>query len=89
MASTIQDNRSKVRQVLIITLLLNLLVMSLKAVVGLITGSLSLQADALHSVTDSANNVLGLVASHYSSPYPDSFTVSFFIFKSLELLDFT
>ncbi len=71
MASTIQDNRSKVRQVLIITLLLNLLVMSLKAVVGLITGSLSLQADALHSVTDSANNVLGLVASHYSSPYPD------------------
>ncbi|MGK7915293.1 MAG: cation diffusion facilitator family transporter [Prochloraceae cyanobacterium] len=71
MASTIEDNRSKVRQVLIITLLLNLLVMSLKAVVGLITGSLSLQADALHSVTDSANNVLGLVASHYSSPYPD------------------
>ncbi len=71
MASVVQDNRSKVRKVLIFTLLLNLLVMGLKAVVGLITGSLSLQADALHSFTDSANNVLGLVASQYSSPEPD------------------
>lgn len=66
-----KDNRSKVRQVLLITLFLNLFVMGLKAVVGIITGSLSLQADALHSVTDSANNVLGLVASHFSSPIPD------------------
>ncbi|MGK7959953.1 cation diffusion facilitator family transporter [Crocosphaera sp.] len=66
-----KDNRSQVRRVLLITLLLNLLVMGLKAIVGIITGSLSLQADALHSVTDSANNVLGLVASHFSSPVPD------------------
>lgn len=66
-----QDNRSEVRKVLIITLLLNLLVMGLKAVVGMLTGSLSLQADALHSVTDSANNVLGLIASRFSSPQPD------------------
>jgi len=65
------DRRSKVRNVLVITLLLNLFVMGLKAVVGLKTGSLSLLADALHSVTDSANNVLGLVASHFSSPEPD------------------
>lgn len=65
------DNRSEVRKVLIITLLLNLFVMVLKAVVGFATGSLSLQADALHSVTDSANNVLGLIASRFSSPYPD------------------
>ncbi|BAQ65590.1 cobalt-zinc-cadmium resistance protein [Geminocystis sp. NIES-3709] len=35
------------------------------------TGSLSLQADALHSVTDSANNVLGLVTNQLSSPIPD------------------
>ena len=65
------DNRSEVRKVLIITLLLNLFVMGLKAVVGLSIGSLSLQADALHSVTDSANNVLGLVTSQFSSPKPD------------------
>jgi cation diffusion facilitator family transporter len=65
------DHRSQVRKVLIITLLLNLFVMGLKAVVGVSTGSLSLLADALHSVTDSANNVLGLVTSHFSSPQPD------------------
>lgn len=65
------DNRSTVRKVLIITLLLNLFVMALKAVVGSATGSLSLIADALHSVTDSANNVLGLVTSRFSSPQPD------------------
>lgn len=61
----------EVRKVLIITLLLNLFVMALKVVVGYATGSLSLLADALHSVTDSANNVLGLVASKFSSPLPD------------------
>lgn len=65
------DNRSEVRKVLLITLLLNLFVMGLKASVGMLTGSLSLQADALHSVTDSANNVLGLIASRFSSPSPD------------------
>lgn len=67
----IQDNRNEVRKVLIITLLLNILVMVLKAVVGWTTGSLSLQADALHSVTDGANNVLGLVTNRLSSPEPD------------------
>jgi cation diffusion facilitator family transporter len=60
-----------VQKVLIITLLLNLFVMGLKALVGYRTGSLSLIADALHSVTDSANNVLGLIASKFSSPQPD------------------
>ncbi|MBD2292424.1 cation transporter [Anabaena sphaerica FACHB-251] len=65
------DNRAEVRKVLIITLLLNLFVMGLKAFVGYSTGSLSLLADALHSVTDSANNVLGLIASKFSSPLPD------------------
>ncbi|MEH2373174.1 cation diffusion facilitator family transporter [Nostoc sp.] len=67
----IYDNRAEVRKVLIITLLLNLFVLGLKALVGYWTGSLSLLADALHSVTDSANNVLGLIASKFSSPQPD------------------
>jgi cation diffusion facilitator family transporter len=65
------DNRAIVRKVLIITLFLNIFVMLLKAVVGKLTGSLSLLADALHSVTDSANNILGLIASQFSSPQPD------------------
>jgi cation diffusion facilitator family transporter len=67
----VSDNRSEVRKVLLITLFLNLFVMGLKGAVGLSIGSLSLQADALHSVTDSLNNVLGLLASRLSSPYPD------------------
>jgi cation diffusion facilitator family transporter len=62
---------SQVRQVLIVTLCLNLFVMALKATVGFVTGSLSLQADALHSVTDSANNILGLIASRLALPHPD------------------
>jgi cation diffusion facilitator family transporter len=65
------DKRSTVRKVLFLTLWLNLLVMGLKIVVGLMTGSLSLLADALHSLTDSANNILGLVTSHLSSSAPD------------------
>ncbi|NJM71437.1 MAG: cation transporter [Scytonema sp. RU_4_4] len=67
----VQDNRATVRKVLMITLVLNIFVMALKAVVGNLTGSLSLLADALHSVTDSANNILGLIASRFSSPRPD------------------
>jgi cation diffusion facilitator family transporter len=65
------DNRVKIRQVLSLTLILNLIVMLIKTIVGFTTGSLSLQADALHSVTDSANNVLGLVTNNLSSPQPD------------------
>lgn len=65
------DNRSTVRKVLLLTLLLNLFVFVLKAVVGSMTGSLSLIADALHSLTDSASNVLGLISSRFSSPIPD------------------
>lgn len=66
-----QDNRSQVRRVLWLTLLLNLFVMALKFTLGMATGSLSLQADALHSVTDSVNNILGLVTNRFSSPKPD------------------
>lgn len=65
------DYRAEVRWVLIWTLALNLLVVVLKSVVGWWTGSLSLLADALHSVTDSANNVLGLVTNQIASPEPD------------------
>jgi len=65
------DNRRTVRRVLVLTLVLNLVVVVLKSVVGFWTGSLSLLADALHSVTDSANNVLGLVTNQLASPRPD------------------
>ncbi|NES96486.1 MAG: cation transporter [Desertifilum sp. SIO1I2] len=66
-----QDNRSQVRRVLFLTLGLNLIVMGIKLGVGWQTGALSLIADALHSITDSANNILGLIATHFASPQPD------------------
>ncbi|MFZ1030137.1 MAG: cation diffusion facilitator family transporter [Limnoraphis robusta] len=65
------DNRPKVRKVLILTLVLNVVVMAIKATLGVLTGSLSLLADALHSVTDGANNIIGLVANQFASPKPD------------------
>lgn len=68
---TLRDNRRQVQQVLILTLLLNLFVMAIKLGVGWWTGSLSLLADALHSITDSASNVLGLITSHLARPNPD------------------
>ncbi len=65
------DNRPKIRNVLILTLVLNLVVIVIKVTLGLLTGSLSLLADALHSVTDAANNIIGLVANQFASPKPD------------------
>ena len=65
------NQRSTVRKVLFLTLWLNLFVMALKVAVGTTTGSLSLLADALHSLTDSASNILGLVTSRLSLPEPD------------------
>lgn len=65
------DYRGTVQRVLLTTLALNLAVVILKASVGWLTGSLSLMADALHSVTDSANNVLGLVTNRLANPTPD------------------
>ncbi|MGK7906169.1 MAG: cation diffusion facilitator family transporter [Synechococcus sp.] len=56
---------------LLITLVLNVLVFAIKIVLGLKTGSLSLIADALHSVSDSASNILGLVAIRMAKPEPD------------------
>ena len=60
-----------VRRVLWITLALNIAVAAIKAAVGFATGSLAVLADALHSLTDGANNVLGLVVTRWSTTPPD------------------
>ncbi|AFY59797.1 cation diffusion facilitator family transporter [Synechococcus sp. PCC 6312] len=65
------DNRKPVQRVLWLTLWLNIFVMVLKAAVGIVTNSLSLQADALHSLTDGASNVLGLFTMRLANPHPD------------------
>jgi cation diffusion facilitator family transporter len=63
--------QSSIQNVLYITLGLNLLVLETKFSLGLATGSLSLLADALHSLSDSASNILGLIAMRLANPKPD------------------
>ena len=65
------DKRAIVRRVLLVTLLLNVFIAALKLCVGVATGSLSLQANGLESVTDGANNVLALITNHLAAPQPD------------------
>ncbi|MDB5969133.1 MAG: Cation diffusion facilitator family transporter [Hydrocarboniphaga sp.] len=62
---------SGVRRILWLTLILNVGVCLLKLAVGLWTGSLAVMADAVHSLTDSLNNVMGLVVMRWSAPPPD------------------
>jgi cation diffusion facilitator family transporter len=61
----------RVQRVLQITLILNLVVMVMKLIVSGYSGSLSLFVDALHSMTDSFNNILGLAANHAAAAEPD------------------
>lgn len=66
-----QTYAPSVRRVLWVTLALNVAVCAVKGAVGIATGSLAVLADALHSLTDGANNVLGLVVTRWSAPPPD------------------
>ncbi|NJK71942.1 MAG: cation transporter, partial [Synechococcaceae cyanobacterium SM2_3_60] len=65
------SRQRQVQWVLGLTLALNSLVFVIKLTLGLITGSLSLLADALHSFTDGASNILGLISVHFANPEPD------------------
>lgn len=60
-------NFSAIRRVLVITLLLNLVATAAKLIVGYLTGSISLVADGLDSVFDSASNIIGLVGIYIAS----------------------
>jgi cation diffusion facilitator family transporter len=67
------DERTRrIRRVLLFTLLLNVLVASLKIVVGTVTHTLSVRADGFHSMTDGFSNVLGLVGMWWASRPPDA-----------------
>jgi cation diffusion facilitator family transporter len=60
-----------VRRVLLATLGLNVLVSVSKIVVGSVSGSVSMVADGYHSLTDGANNVVGLVVTAFAFAPPD------------------
>ncbi len=60
-----------VRRVLWVVLALNLFLTAIKLVIGLVTGSISVIADAFHSLLDSSSNVIGLVGLAIAARPPD------------------
>lgn len=59
--NAVSERMRSIRRVLWIVLFLNLAVAAAKYVYGAMSGSASMQADGIHSVFDSAGNVVGLV----------------------------
>jgi len=70
-APTTTDSFAPVRRVLWQTMGLNLIATLAKLIVGYLTGSLSLIADGVDSLFDSASNVVGLVGIGVASQPPD------------------
>ncbi|BBL67157.1 cation diffusion facilitator family transporter [Methanoculleus chikugoensis] len=61
----------KVQRVFLLVLVLNLAVAVAKAVFGLLAGSVSMVADAIHSGFDSFSNVVGIIALYFAGKPPD------------------
>ena len=65
------DRRSEVRRVLMVALALNISMSLLKLLVGVLSGSLAVIADAMHSATDALSSLTGLITNNLSDPQPD------------------
>ena len=65
------DHRREVRSVLMVALAVNISMSLLKLIVGLISGSLAVIADAMHSATDALSSLTGLITNRLSDPRPD------------------
>ncbi|HKX33241.1 MAG TPA: cation diffusion facilitator family transporter, partial [Blastocatellia bacterium] len=65
------EYRYGVRRVLLITLGFNIAVVAGKLIAGLLAGSLSVISDAIHSMVDSINNLVGLFVVKYATAEPD------------------
>ena len=61
----------RVRRIILIEGSVNLIVLVIKLIVGLTTGSLAILGDALHSLIDVANNIVAWIVIHLSSLPPD------------------
>ncbi|MDW3095026.1 MAG: cation diffusion facilitator family transporter [Gammaproteobacteria bacterium] len=68
--SIVEKNR-KVRSILIIEGFANLIILTIKAWVGIYTGSSAILSDALHSLSDLFNNILAFTLIKISSYGPD------------------
>jgi cation diffusion facilitator family transporter len=66
-----QDSRAAVKRVLLVALAVNVTMTLLKLVIGLMSGSLAVLADAMHSATDGLSSLLGLITNGLSDPRPD------------------
>ncbi|MBS1112906.1 MAG: cation efflux system protein [Nitrospirae bacterium] len=69
--SIITDYPSQVRNVLIATLILNVLVALAKAVYGFMTNSVAMVSDGFHSFFDGTSNVIGIIGIWIASHPPD------------------
>jgi cation diffusion facilitator family transporter len=69
--SSVLNRNSAVSRVLLRVLVLNLAVAGAKLVFGYATGAVSIISDGFHSLTDSASNVMGLIAARAAQKPPD------------------
>ena len=68
---TTVDRRQEVRRVLAVALVMNIAMSLLKLSVGVLSGSLAVIADAMHSATDALSSLAGLITNSLSDPRPD------------------
>jgi cation diffusion facilitator family transporter len=61
----------RVQRTLLLILVLNLTVTLIKGIFGIMAGSMSLVADALHSVFDSVSNIVGIASTEIAKQPPD------------------
>jgi len=61
-------NKDKqIRRIILIEGTANLIILTLKVIVGLSTGSMAILADAFHSLTDISNNIVAWIVIYFSS----------------------
>lgn len=67
----LESRHTKIRRILAIVLVFNLVVVFAKALAGLATDTLSVVAEAAHSSVDALNNVIGLLLARVAAREPD------------------
>ena len=65
------DGRQAVQRVLLLALAVNVAMTLIKLVIGVMSGSLAVLADAMHSATDGLSSLMGLFTNGLSDPRPD------------------
>jgi len=85
--NVVMARRGNVSQVLWLALITNILVAAAKTVYGLLTGTLSMIADGIHSFTDAGSSVMGLISIQYAlQPSDDDHHYGHYKFETLAAL---